>query len=245
MPVTCLPARLLVDVPVDVPVDLTREQAHRLAQHELADPAYRAARPSLVQRAIEWLVDEVQRLLERAGELAPGGWLGILGLVALVVLAVLVVRWRMGPTSGSGTVIFRVDPGTSAAQYRARAGELAAAGQWEAAVSARMQAIVRRSQERGLVDSQPGWTADEVATAVGNRLPTTRPQLLAAARVFDDTRYGGRPASAQTFAVVAEADDLVERTPTPVESGAPLDSSTGAAAGWVPVGGSPADRGAR
>ncbi len=213
-----MPALVPRTVRLDVPVDLTREQAHRLAEHELADPAYRAAQPSLLQRAIEWIADQLQRLLDRASDLAPGGWLGILGLVALVVLAVLIVRWRMGPTTGASEVTFTVDPATSAAQYRARAAELAAAGQWGEAVAARMRAIVRRSQERGVVDSQPGWTADEVAYAVGARMPGTRAPLTEAARVFDDVRYGGRPATARSYEVVSAADELVERTPMPVET---------------------------
>ena len=221
MPPTILPSvappSIARTAPLDVPVDLTREQAQRLAQHELADPAYRAAEPSLVQRAIEWIVDQIQELLDRASGLAPGGWLGILGLVALLVLAVLIVRWRMGPTTGAGEVTFTVDPATSAAQYRNRAAELAAAGRWDAAVAERMRAIVRRGQERGLVDNQAGWTADEVAEAVGARLPGTHSHLRAAAHLFDDIRYGGRPATAQSYAVVADADELVERTPVPAE----------------------------
>ena len=158
-------------VPVDVPIELTRDQAQRLAELELADPAYRAAQPGLIERAIRWLVEWVQRAAERAAEAAPGGWLGILGLVLLIVVAVLFIRWRIGPVSRSAGITFTVDPGTSAAQYRRHADELAAAGQWDSAVSQRMRALVRASQERGLIDAHPGWTADEVAEEVGQHVP--------------------------------------------------------------------------
>lgn len=196
-------------LPVDAPVELTRDQAQRLAELELADPAYRAAQPGLVERVIRWLVEWVQRVADRAAEAAPGGWLGILGLVLLIVVAVLFIRWRIGPVSRSAGITFTVDPGTSAAQYRRHADELAAAGQWDAAVSERMRALVRASQERGLIDAHPGWTADEVADEVGLQVPGARDALTGAARTFDEVRYGGRPGSAAAYRAVAEADDLV------------------------------------
>jgi hypothetical protein len=195
----------------DVPVDLIREQARQLAEIELADPAYRAAQPGLVQRAIAWVIEQVQRVVDRVAEAAPGGWLGVLGLVALIGVAVLFLRWRLGPVARSATVRFEVDPGTSAAQYRARAAQRAAAGDWSGAVTERMRALVRQSQERGLIDGQPGWTADEVATAVSAAVPGAEEPLVRAARTFDDVRYGGRPASAGAYATIAAADDLVER----------------------------------
>ena len=195
--------------PADVPVDLTREQAQRLAELELSDPAYRAAQPGFVERAITWLVEWVQRVAERAADAAPGGWLGILGLILLVVVAVLFIRWRIGPLSRAAGLTFTVDPGTSAAQYRSRAEELAAAGQWDEAVSQRMRALVRAGQERGLIDTHPGWTADEVAASVAERAPEARDLLTAAARTFDEVRYGGRPGSPAAYRAVAEADDRV------------------------------------
>jgi len=46
------------------------------------------------------------------------------------------------------------------------AEELAATGQWDEAVSERMRAPVRGSQERGLIDAHPGWTASTVKLAI-------------------------------------------------------------------------------
>ncbi len=197
----------------DIPIELGREPAHRLAVAELSDPAYRAAEPSLVSRAIDWLVDQVSRLVEGAGAIAPGGWLGILGLLLMLAVAVLVVRWRMGPVSRSDRAVVMVDPSTSSAQYRARAEELARAGQWDLAVSERMRALVRTCQERALIDTRPGWTADEVARAASAGVPGSVTVLEEAARTFDDVRYGGRTGSAQAYALVARADDAVAAAP--------------------------------
>jgi len=202
--------------PADVPVDLTREEARRLAELELADPAYRAAEPGLIQRALRWLQDWLQDALDRVGGASPGGWLGVLGLVALVLVVVLIVRWRMGPVSRAGTVPFTVDPATSAAEYRLRADRAAASGQWAEAISQRMRALVRTGQERGLIDAQPGWTADEVAAALGDALPGSGPILAAAATTFDQVRYGGRPATAAAHEAVRAADDRVRTERLPV-----------------------------
>lgn len=199
----------------DIPVDLTREQAQELARRELADPAYRAARPSLLERAIQWVLDRVSDLASGVSDAAPGGWLGVLGLVLLVVVAVVVVRWRMGPVAHTARLEFTVDPGTSAAQYRARAEELAAAGRWDAAIAQRMRAVVRGCQEQGLIDAQPGWTADEIAREAGGRRPDLAGSLAAAARTFDDVRYGGRPGSAPAYEVVATCDERLRSTGSP------------------------------
>ncbi len=201
-------------VAADVPVDLTREQAQRLAELELSDPAYRAGQPGWLQRGIEWLVEWVQRIAEGAGDAAPGGWLGILGLVLLTVVVALFVRWRVGPVRRSANVSFTVDPGTTSTQYRAHAEELAAAGRWDEAISERMRALVRGCQERGLIDTHPGWTADEVAQSIGERGAVDAAILGRAARAFDDVRYGGRPGSADDYAVVTRADTQLRAAPS-------------------------------
>lgn len=197
----------------DVPVELTREQAQRLAELELADPAYRAGQPGLVERGIRWLVEWVQRFAETAGGAAPGGWLGILGLIVLIVVGVLFVRWRVGPVRRTASLTFTVDPATTAAQYRSRAEDLAAGGDWDGAISERMRALVRSSQERGLVDGHPGWTADEVAASLGDHPAVDQDALHAAAQAFDVVRYGGRPGTPQAYALLAAADVQVLAAP--------------------------------
>lgn len=198
--------------PIEVPIDLTGEQARRLAELELADPAYRAAEPGLLQRLLQRIIEWVADITGRAADAAPGGWLGILGLVLLLVLAALFIRWRVGPVARSGELELHVDPGTSAARYRQHAAELAATGQWEQAITERMRGLVRGCQERGLIDTQAGRTADEVAAEVGTRLPDARADLARAARTFDDVRYGGRRGTEAAYRLVADADDRVARS---------------------------------
>jgi hypothetical protein len=198
--------------PTDVPVDLGREEARRLAESELSDPAYRAAEPGLVEQAVRRVLEWVADIAGRAAEAAPGGWLGILGLVLLLVVAALLVRWRLGPVARSGRIPIDVDPGMSSAQYRARADALAAEGRWEPAMTQRMRALARAGQELGLVDAQPGRTADEIAGELGRRLPDADGALQQAARAFDDVRYGGRPGTEAAYDLVAVADSAVAAT---------------------------------
>lgn len=195
--------------PLDIPIDLTREEARRLAEIELADPAYRAAEPSLLARAIQWVVDRITEALDRAADLSPGGWLGIIGLLLLVLAAVIVVRWRLGPMSRSSALMFTVDPEISSAQYRQRAAELAAAGAWDDAIVERMRAIARGAQERGLVGFSVGLTADELADAIAQVRPADRLLLARAARTFDEVRYGGRPGDQGGYELLVLADEVV------------------------------------
>lgn len=192
--------------PGDVPVDLTREEARRLAELELADPAYAAAEPSIWQRAIEWIIARVQEVIDGVADAAPGGWWGVLALVLVLVLVAALIRWRLGPVARTSPLALTVDPTTSAAQFRARADRAAAAGEWEAAIIDRMRALVRSGQERGLIDDRPGWTADEVSAELGAQLPGAAGALAAATRTFDEVRYGGRPATSEAHALLVRAD---------------------------------------
>ncbi len=195
--------------PLDIPIDLTRQEGRRLAEIELADPAYRAAEPSLLARAIQWVVDRITEALDRAADLSPGGWLGIIGLLLLVLAAVIVVRWRLGPMSRSSALTFTVDPEISSAQYRQRAAELAAVGAWDEAIVERMRAIARGAQERGLVGFSVGLTADELADAIAQVRPADRLLLTRAARTFDEVRYGGRRADQGKYELLVLADEVV------------------------------------
>ena len=96
------------------------------------------------------------------------------------------------------------DPRTTAAQYRARAGRALAEERWDDAVVDGMRAIAVGLVERGLVDDLPSATAHEVATAASTVFSSERARLDAAARLFDDVRYGDRRATR------AGAGDLLE-----------------------------------
>jgi hypothetical protein len=197
-------------VPFEVPVELGREQAADLARLELAKPRYRAEDEPLVQRAIRWLAERVQELIDTAATTSPLGWFGLLGVLALVVGIVVVVRRRTGPLTRGGAAPALFDGATrDAAAYRAEAEAHAARGDWAEAVRARLRALVRDLADRGLVDAGAGRTADEIAREAGAALPEAAADLRAAARTFDDIWYGGHPAGRASYERVVATDERV------------------------------------
>jgi hypothetical protein len=195
----------------EVPVRLGREAAAAAARHELGKAVYQQAKPSLAQRAYQWIGDQLQRLFEGAATASPGGVLGPLVAVALVVLVVVLIRLRVGPLrpSASGDQRLFVGGTRSAADHREQAERMAAAGDWAAALRERLRAVIRSLEERALLDPRPGRTADEAATEAGRVLPDCADGLRAGARPFDDVWYGGHRADADGYASLVELDARV------------------------------------
>lgn len=208
-----MPAVLLsvaARVPLDVPVRIGRDEAQRLARVELAKPVYTGDDEPWTQKLIRWLIDRIAALLDTVGASSPLGWFGLLGIAALVAIVVVVVRRRTGRLSrGPATTALFGGSERTAVDLRADAERYASSGAWAEAVRARLRAIVRDLEERGLVDPRPGRTADEIARDAGLALPTAAADLRAGARLFDDVWYGGRPAGPQTYARLVAVDDAV------------------------------------
>lgn len=213
------------NIPVDVaniPVDIGRDEAQRAAERELTDPVYAADDPSLVDRGVRWLLEQISDLLDRAVDASPGGYGGLAVLALLVVLTVVAVRLRVGRigrTAAGERALFDSGPRT-ADDHRAAADTHAARGEWADAVRERLRAVVRSLEERDLLDTRPGRTADEAAAEAGRVLPGCAEQLRAAARTFDDVWYGARPATAAMDAQLRAADDAVRRARPGAPAGA-------------------------
>lgn len=210
MPAALLLAAVAVRAPLDVPVRLGRDEAQRLARLELAKPIYTGDGEPWAQRLLRWLLEKVSTLLDTVGGSSPLGWFGVLGLAVLVGLVVAVVRRRTGRLSrGAVTRSLFGGPERTAADLRAEADRYAASGAWAEAVRARLRAVVRDVEERGLVDARPGRTADEIARDAGRELPSAAGELRAGARLFDDVWYGGRPAGPAEYARLVAVDGAV------------------------------------
>lgn len=192
-----------------VPVVPDEQTAREWVQTELRDPAYAAAQPGPVDRAISWV-------LERIGAVEGGGpslWFWLVLLVVVAVVVVLVVR-RNGMTrararTGSSAGEVGADPTVAADEYRRRAARAAAAGDWQVAVLEQLRALVRSLEERTVLEPRPGRTADEAAREAGELLPDRAGELAAAARVFDDVCYGDREARPEHHRQVAAVDTAV------------------------------------
>ncbi|MFL6021831.1 MAG: DUF4129 domain-containing protein [Marmoricola sp.] len=188
-----------------IPLELRPDPgpAQDWVRNELAKPEYQ---PSLMQRITDWfwgLLDKVIGAARHVGLLSPVVALG-LAVVLVLVIAFVLARLRREPASPDATRALLEDTRTTAAEYRARAGSALAEERWDDAVVDGLRAIAVGLVERALADDLPSATADEVAAAAGGVFPTERASLVAAARLFDDVRYGDRHATR------AGANDLLD-----------------------------------
>ncbi|MFJ9714841.1 DUF4129 domain-containing protein [Streptomyces sp. NPDC101213] len=198
------------------PVTVPRDPAREAARRELSKRLYHENDPHPFERALSTLWDWLDGLFGAASTAAPGGVLGLVVIVLAVAAVAAALWWRLG-TPGrrpASTAVLFDDGPRSAADHRAAAEAHAARGHWNQAVQERMRAIVRSLEERALLDTRPGRTADEAAAEAGRTLPAHTGRLRSAAHDFDDVAYGGRTATAQAYARIAGLDhDLAGTKP--------------------------------
>ncbi|MFJ4695015.1 DUF4129 domain-containing protein [Streptomyces sp. NPDC088766] len=196
------------------PVTVPRDPAREAARRELSKRLYHENDPSLFERALNTFWDWLDGLFGAASTAAPGGVLGLVVIVLAVAAAVAALWWRLGTPGrrpAAAAPLFDDRP-RSAAGHRAAAEAHAAQGHWNQAVQERMRAIVRSLEERALLDTRPGRTADEAAAEAGRTLPAHTARLRSAARDFDDVTYGGRTATEQAYTRIAGLDRDLDGT---------------------------------
>jgi hypothetical protein len=191
--------------------DLTRDGARAEAERELAKRIYHLDDPTLFERLISAVLRWLGRLIDSAASVTPGGGGGLLLLVLVIVALAIAARLGFGPLRARDLLADRRAGARTrtAADYRAEAEALAQRGAWRDAVRARFRAVIRELEERGVLDPRPGRTAGEVAREGGAAVPVIAAQLRAAADVFDEIWYGGRPAGEPAYRRVGEVDDAV------------------------------------
>ncbi|MGW2377021.1 MULTISPECIES: DUF4129 domain-containing protein [Kitasatospora] len=212
------------------PVTVPRDPARDAARDELLNAEYHKNDPTVLERVVDWIWDHLDRAM---GSISGGGTDGSTGLVFFLIVAVVIgaaVWWRLGaPKRAARTVlgVYGTDGPRTAAQYRADAAGHAAAGRWAEAVREQMRALVRALEERTLLDSRPGRTADEAAAEAGRALPEHAAALTAAARAFDDIAYGERTADQAAYQLLLDLDRTLERTrPVLAHAAAPAPAPT-------------------
>jgi hypothetical protein len=97
----------------------------------------------------------------------------------------------------------------TAAELRRRAERALAEGRHAEAVVEGFRALAVRQVERGRLEDLPGATAHEVAAAVGAAHPGERDRVDRTALLFDEVRYGDRPATRDQAAEVLALDDAL------------------------------------
>jgi hypothetical protein len=193
-----------VPMSVGVPVVPGRDQAREWAIRELSGREYQQARPSLISRAFSWLRDQLNSIGPSDG---PGANLGtaiVVGLLlVLIIWAVHTAGGLRRNARGPAGPVLEASERPSAEHYAA-ADAHARAGDFSAAVVERFRAIVRELEERVVISPQRGRTADEIAGSAAAAIPALAGQLDAAARTFDEVRYGGRAGRAEQDAALRD-----------------------------------------
>lgn len=195
-------------------LDPDRDQARELLLDELQKPEYN--RPeSFITRALGWLMERLNGLIE----FLPGSN-GLSTLLLGVVLAVVILaayfairgtrRTRRLTDRATGPVL--EEAGLSAADYRARAGAAARAGNWDAVLLDSYRAIAADVDERALLDELPGTTAREIAVGLHGPFPDHGTSLIEAADAFDAVCYGDQRASQAQAERVRELDRVLAKT---------------------------------
>jgi len=188
-----------------------REQARDLARRELARAIYR---PSLLSR---WWQDFQRWLSSLRGPAGEPNWLAVAVLVVIVVLALSAAFYWLGSPSASRRK--RAEPimgdrPRTAAQYRRAAEELAASGNHQEAIAELVRAIAADLEAREILLRRTARTADELAAEAAMAFPEEAAELAAAARLFDEVRYGGRPGSQAGYTRIQRLDGrLASATP--------------------------------
>ena len=196
-------------------VEIGRDDARRDAIRELGDARYAADDPNLVQRALEWLADRVNDLLERAAGVTPGGWVGTV-LIAALIVVVVIAAWfgaraalRERGARSETDPLFGDQAPLTAQEHRVRAEEAQAGGDHAMAVREWFRAVVRGLEERGLLDLRPGRTADEAAVEIGGLFSDQVTPALTVAHRFDAVTFGSQQADADDARRAATLDNAV------------------------------------
>lgn len=201
-----------VAVLAQVPLEPDRDQARQWAVEELAKREYAEQRPGALSQLLAWILEQLDRLSGLGG---PGQGTGtafalVVGVVVVLVAVAVLVTGRVvrRARQADPAPVFDGTSGT-ARTHRGAADEAAARGDWRTAVVERFRAVVRELEERAVLVPQPGRTADEAAAEAARWLPALDDPLRSAARLFDDVRYGDRPADAAGDAALRALDEQV------------------------------------
>jgi hypothetical protein len=203
---------LLTSVVADPPLDPTGGDARSALRRELLRPEYNDQ--NVVQRVIDWFERRLGGLID-ATSTSPviSTLLAMVILVVLVLgLALLVSRVRRTARVAARRRAVLTDEVVTAGELRTRAQAALAAGRFEDAVVDGFRALAVRQVERGRLADSPGATAHEVAASLASEYPDHDSRVSAAAVLFEQVLYGGRPADrAQADSVLRLDDDLAVR----------------------------------
>jgi hypothetical protein len=198
---------------IEPPLDPSPDEARHLLERELVRPEYH--RHNVLDQVLDQIDRFVNGTVDAASNAPPLST--FLAMVAFLLLALalawLLSRARRTARSDRDRAVVAADEVVTATELRRRAERALAEGRNADAVVEGFRALAVRQVERGWLDDLPGATAHEVAAAVGAAHPDARGHVDRTALLFDEVRYGDRPASRdQATDVLALDDSLAGRS---------------------------------
>lgn len=209
-------AGLLSVLAVDVPVLPSGGEARHLAAEELAKQVYENAKPALVEIIWNWLTRFFSDFLDGLNGLnANLGLVLLLALLlALIFLAVWLGRPRLNRSLAGSAEVFADSVPLTSAEHRRLAAAAAANADYAGAIAAQFRALVRRCEERAVIEPQPGRTAREVTEELIHAFGALAAPLQEAASLFNAVRYGRTFPSRQNFEWLSTLDkDISDSVP--------------------------------
>ena len=202
LPLPTLPLPAL-PLPVDVPVDPDGPTAQQWLIDELSKAAYQSAKPTPFDQLVQTIEDWLNSLINGLGSVQVPGIGNLLGVVGLIVgAAILVIAFlvfglpRVTRRSAGAGALFAEHDTRDAAAMRRDAERAAASGDYTTAIAELFRALARGLDERTLVSTFPGSTANDLATRAGRVFPDAASRLTLAATTFDGVRYFGATGTA-------------------------------------------------
>ncbi len=199
----------------DLELGATAEEIRQKADEILARPEYQEAKPSLVERAFNWIVEKFSEALGGLAGSLPGGTVVGWFVVAIVLASLAYLVWKVYPRGSTRVASDMVDPVIAQSERRVsrstwleRAAAAEANGDWREATMARYRALVAGLIDRNELNDSPGATSGEYSRsfAGGDRRSLA---FRSVTRRFEDVWYGGAPVDEADPSAVRHADDEV------------------------------------
>ncbi len=196
--------RLTAVAPALPPNEHDPDRVRRAAADILEGADYDRAEPDWLERAIEWIIEQIAELLGRldpgfGGGGTGGGSAGItwlllgLGIALLIWMVVRYRRTRVDEDDEPESSVV-LEPARSSDEWRSEALRHEQAAQWREAVRAEYRALVADLVEADLLPDVAGRTAGEYRVDVQRDLPGIADAFDAATELFDPVWYSSRPA---------------------------------------------------
>lgn len=205
--------------PLDIPVELGRDEARQRVLAELEKAKYGGIPPwleDLLERAMELLIRFVDFVLgiTNGPQTAGGGInIGFVFIVLVILIGIALVVWKVGlprwrerrPRSAEVELEADLEP----EDYRTSADRFADAKDWRAAVRDRFRAVVKELENATILDPRPARTAFEASILGGRALPEQATALQTGAEHFSAVMYGDRTADLAMYQQLVELDRQV------------------------------------